>query len=241
MKPSTTIVSLVITVLISGCAHPIKVEPDATKIYSANITPSKHSANVGYYIPADLLALEVTTPGGGGDNVRYYPYRDIESGYRQVLDNVFTGVVKLPSPPDLSRAKQQGLDYIIQPQIVTSSGSTGFFTWPPTNFTVDLTSNVRDSSGKIVANPRVVGVGTADSERLFDHGFAGRRAMEDALLKAQTALSELDLTPHEIPIPIDRAETSTEKRLITLQDLKNKGLLTKDEYEKKKQEILKSL
>lgn len=241
MKSLITIVSLVIATLLSGCAHPIKVEPDATKIYSTTITPSKSSANVGYYISADLLALEVTTPGGGGDNVRYYPYRDIESGYRQALDNVFTGVVKLPSPPDFSRAKQQGLDYIIQPQIVTSSGSTGFFTWPPTNFTVDLTSNVRDSSGKIVANPRVVGVGTADSERLFDHGFAGRRAMEDALLKTQTALSELSFVQHEIPTPIDQAETSTEKRLITLQDLKDKGLLTKDEYEKKKQEILKSL
>lgn len=241
MKFLITTASLVIATFLSGCAHPIKVEPDATKIYSATITPSKSSANVGYYIPADLLALEVTTPGGGGDNVRYYPYRDIESGYKQALDNVFTGVVKLPSPPDFSRAKQQGLDYIIQPQIVTSSGSTGFFTWPPTNFTVDLTSNVRDSSGKIVANPRVIGIGTADSERLFDHGFAGRRAMEDALLKTQSALGELSFVPHEISTPINQTETSTEKRLSTLLDLKNKGLLTKDEYEKKKQEILKTL
>lgn len=250
MKLVVATITLVFTILLGGCAHPITVAPDLVKVNGLTGDSSKTSANVGYYIPADLMSLEVTTPGGGGDNVRYFPYRDIQSGYERALNNVFTSVVRLPGAPDFSRMRQQGIQYVIQPQLVTSSGSTGFFTWPPTNFTVDLTNSVRDADGKLVANPRVVGVGTAETgQRMFNHGFAGSRAMEDALSKAQAALQELKLQTsaqtqtqaQTVSASSKQADTSVEKRLTTLKDLKDKGILTQGEYERKRQEILDTL
>ncbi|MDX9844776.1 MAG: SHOCT domain-containing protein [Aquabacterium sp.] len=242
-----------IATTLAGCAHPIKVEPDTSKLQALGTNTEKSNAIVGYYIPDSLINLEVTTPGGGGDNVRYFPYRDIEIGYKQTLKNVFKDATRLIATPDFSRLKQQGIDYVIQPEILTNSGSTGFFTWPPTNFTVDLTNNIRDANGRHLANVRVVGNGSANNERIFDHGFAGRRAMEDALQKTQNALIELRL-PHtknqystegefkpQAPIGESPVPRATSERLSTLQDLKDKGLLSQSEYDKKRAEILNSL
>lgn len=236
---------LAATAMLGGCAHPVDVAPDLTRVPDRASLESKHPARIGYYVPAELMALEVTTAGGGGDNIRYFPYRDIDAGYERALGNVFSGVVRLSAVPAPSAMKLQGIDYVVQPQIVTSSGSTGLFTWPPTNFTVDLTSSVRDADGKQVANPRVVGVGTAETgQLLFQHGFAGSRAMEDALGKTQAALRELKLSAHTSPMPAQQAlppASSVETRLTTLKNLKDKGMLTPGEYEKKRVEILNAL
>lgn len=234
-------------VFLSGCAHSIKVEPDLTNIDHGFGTFTQSKVNVGYYIPPKLISLEVTTPGGGGDNVSYYPYRDIKPGFRKMLSNVFSGVVEMPFPPDYSRATQQGLDYIIQPQMVTSSGSTGFFTWPPTDFSVDLTSKVRNANGKLIASPRVVGVGTAEtSERMQDHGIAGKRAMEDALSKMQIAIKEIIPQGQTKSTPLAGAaqpknSNTAVTRLSRLKDLKQRGLLSQEEYEAKRKEILNAL
>jgi hypothetical protein len=174
--------------MAAGCAHPIKVAPDAAKVERVSTTAPKLAANIGYYIPPEVSSVEVTTAGGGGDNIRYYPYTDIEPGFEKMLSNVFTGVVKLNSITDLPGIAHGGTQYIVQPVIVTSSGGSGLFTWPPTNFTVDLTCTVRDTSGALLATPRVVGTGSAETgERLRQHGIAGERAMEDALTKMQAA------------------------------------------------------
>lgn len=228
-------------IFLSGCAHPIKITPAESKIYNSTGTSSKNLANVAYHIPPDLLSLEVTTSVGGGDYIRYFPYQDIEMGYKQALENVFINVVKITSPLEFSQARAQGIDYIIQPQIVTNAWDTKFLTWPPTNFTVDLTSTVQDATGKIVANPRVLGVGVANDGVLSNPGLAGQRAMEDALLKTQSALIGLGLAPQAQLAPVKKTDTSTAKRLSELQDLKSRGLLTQSEYEKKRQEIIESL
>jgi hypothetical protein len=204
----------------------------------------KSSATIAVYIPPELLALEVTTPGGGGDNVRYFPYRDFESGYRKVLNNVFSGAVQLTSAPDYSRLSQQGIDYFIQPEIVTQSGGSGLFTWPPTNFSVDLTNTVRNQNGLQVATSRVLGVGTAEtSDRLSEHGIAGRRAMEDALAKLQIFLADLKLSTNmrDVAGAINQRALDTkslEQQLGTLKGLLEKGLLTKEEYELKRKKII---
>lgn len=231
---------------LGGCAHPIKVTPDLTKIYYESNSSNHISASVGYYIPPELISLEVTTPGGGGDNVRYFPYKDMEAGYERALSNVFSGVVKLPLAPDFSRTKDQGLDYIIEPQLVTSSGSTGFFTWPPTDFTVDLTSRIRDVNGVQIATPRVIGIGQAETNaRLIEHGIAGQRAMNDALFKMQLALKNLKLgiiskNKHPKKI-ISDVNLGVESRLNNLEELKGKNLLTQREYDEKRKQILNSL
>lgn len=246
MKLLKALLAIVIVGALAGCAHSISVAPDLAKIGNLHGGFKLTPASVGYYIPSDLLSLEVTTPGGGGDNVSYFPYRDIEPGYEKALSHIFSSVVKLPSKPDYLLTKPIGLDYTIQPQIVTNSGSTGFFTWPPTNFTVDLTSTIRDSTGAVVASPRVVGVGTAETgERLTEHGVAGKRAMNDALSKMQASLLELKLVvPQKGESPkmdIPLVNSSAASRLSYLKELKEKGLLTESEYEAKRKEILNSL
>ena len=108
------------------------------------------------------MSLEVTTPDGGGDNVRYYPYRDMDAGYAQMLGNVFSDVIKMQAPSGLAKLEAD-LDYVVQPEIMTSSGGSGLLTWPPTNFSVDMTSSIRDMSGSLVAKPRVLGIGAANT------------------------------------------------------------------------------
>jgi hypothetical protein len=174
-----------------GCAHPIKISPDMSRLEPVSTAQPRLTTTAGYYIPPEVESVEVTTQGGGGDNVRYYPYRDMAAGFHKMLSNVFASVVKLASPTDKPTLDREGINYVIVPTMVTTSGGSGFFTWPPTNFSVDLTSQIRNAEGKLIASPRVVGIGDADTaERLSEHGIAGRRAMEDALLKMQSALFE---------------------------------------------------
>ncbi len=247
MANASTVLALVgATLLSAGCAHPISVAPDIAKLERISTAPPRITANVGYFIAPEVSSAEITTQGGGGDNVRYFPYRDIEAGYQKMLSNVFTGVVKLTSPTALENGSEH-IDYVVLPTIVTSSGGSGFFTWPPTNFTVDLTCSIRDTVGTQIATTRVVGTGTADtSERIHDHGFAGERAMEDALMKMQVALFEIKLptnapTIRAIPPQSPPMPSAAANRLVQLKDLKDRGLISEAEYEAKRKAILDTL
>jgi hypothetical protein len=221
---------ILIVIALAGCAHPIVVAPNTAKIEREAGTPPRIKANAGFFIPAEASSLEVTTPGGGGDNVRYFPYRDLEMGYQKMLFNVFENVTKLKSEADSNELSKDGIKYVLAPDVITSSGSTGFFTWPPTNFTVDLTSKVREASGKMIASPRVVGHGQAEfSEFKSDFGLAGKRAMEDALLKMQKALLEIKFENSAISVgpasdgPMPQKD-QTSGRLEKLKDLSDRGL-----------------
>ena len=241
------LLAITAVLLVAGCAHPITVIPDASRLERSSTAPVRIAANVGYYIPPAASSIEITTPGGGGDNVRYFPYRDIETGFQKMLSNVFASAVKLNSISDSSGIARDRIDYVIVPEIVTTSGGSGLFTWPPTSFTVDLTCNVRDSSGTLIASPRVVGAGGAEtSERLPEHGIAGRRAMEDALLKMQASLLETRLratsSDARATQPRSPASGSTASgRLAELKELKDKGLISQEEYEAKRKAILEAL
>lgn len=237
-----------------GCAHPIVISPNTAKIERESSSLPKIQANVGFFISPEANNLEVTTPGGGGDNVRYFPYRDLETAYQRMLFNVFDNVIKLKSASDNNELSKDNIKFTLEPSLIATSGSTGFFTWPPTNFTVDLSSKIRDASGKDIGNPRVVGNGQQTEGVLAfkgDFGLAGRRAMEDALMKMQRALLEFKyensiagvVTP--IVIPANSASSQpkdqTSDRLEKIKNLFDRGLISKDEYERKKKEILDSL
>ena len=207
---------------------------------------AKIEASVGYHIPPTATTTEVTTAGGGGDNVRYFPYRDIEVGFQKILSNVFATVVKVASIGDAPDGKREAIDFVIIPELVTTSGGSGFFTWPPTSFTVDLTSNVRDNAGKLLTTVRVVGAGSAETgERLPEHGIAGRRAMEDALLKMQESLLESKVfgakTDAATIQPKKQAPDSASSRLAEIKALKESGQITQEEYDAKRKAILNSL
>jgi hypothetical protein len=239
--------AIMMALLLTGCAHSIDIAPDVAKLNNEANRTHRIPLKVGYYIPLEISSIETVTQGGGGDNVSYFPYRDMDYGYRKILSNIFTGVVKLDSIANLPNTNQDHIDYIFIPDIVTVSGSTGFFTWPPTNFTVDLTSNVRDTNGKMITNARVVGMGSAATGELFtEHGLAGKRAMEDALLKMQAALTELKYSNTTLPVnsatqPSSSPASKANERMTYIKELKDKGLLSKDEYEAKRKEILKDL
>ena len=226
--------------LITGCAHPINVTPKTTELKNISVSSKNKSFDVGYYISPQDRSLEVTTLAGGGDNVRYFPYRDIEQGYQVILANTFKTAVALNST-NITESTED-LDFILSPKIITTSGSTGFFTWPPTNFSVDLTSTIKNKSGKIIAEPRVVGTGVANtSERLSEYGIAGIRAMEDALLKMQEILVEIDLSDDFISSSRTTSEEKVSERLKNLNLLKEQGLINEKEYNEKRQKILDAL
>ncbi len=227
--------------LITGCAHSIIITPNTAELSETLSSDKNNEFKVGYYISSKDKSLEVTTLGGGGDNVKYYPYRDMEDGYRIMLSNVFKSVTELNSIKNNSKLQSE-IDFIIIPRVITTSGSTGFFTWPPTDFTVDLTSTIKKAGGEIIAEPRVVGTGVADtSERLSEHGIAGKRAMEDALLKMQKRLTNIDLSEKSNSDNKLRAEGSISDRLTRLKRLKKSGLISDREFSKKRKNILDSL
>ncbi|AXQ27266.1 hypothetical protein D0B54_00540 [Solimonas sp. K1W22B-7] len=175
-------------ILLSGCAHTIAIGPDVAKIErDATAQPIKKS--VGYYISEESRNLEVTTPGGGGDKVNYRPYKDTETAFYKMLTNVFDNVAVLQLPNDAEAISKNKVSYIITPQLVTNSSSSSALTWPPTDFTVDMTCTISDAAGNTVATKAVNGQGKAEfSEFKSDFSLSGKRASEDALLKMQRAL-----------------------------------------------------
>ncbi|MFZ2266738.1 MAG: hypothetical protein WAV95_04090 [Azonexus sp.] len=188
MRLNSAILYLAFTAIATGCAHPLTIGPDIAKIErSGNQQPiDKH---VAYYIAADSRDKAVTTPGGGGDLVTYSPYRDIETGYYKMLSNVFKGVTLLKTPNDTEAIGKNGVLYIITPEVSTDSSSPSPFTWPPTKFTVNLTCNIVDTTGKTIKAASVRGEGQAEyNEFKSDFSLSGRRATLDALLKMQDVL-----------------------------------------------------
>src|ERR1700682_3445655 len=128
MKNIRVVIWTLLALALTGCAHPIIIAPDASNIYRDPGDPPKIKASVGVIIPEALTNLEVTTPGGGGDNVRYFSYRDLRVSYEKMLSNVFGNVVRITSPENAANSARLGINLTVTPEVITSSGSTGFFT-----------------------------------------------------------------------------------------------------------------
>ncbi|NRR31317.1 hypothetical protein HSX11_14115 [Oxalobacteraceae bacterium] len=179
--------------LLGGCAHPLMIAPDAKFERAADAAP-RAKAKVGYYIADSARAQTVESPGGGGDKVTVTPYRDLETGFYKVLSNVFDGVTTLKSPNDKAEIDKNGLRYVLTPQVAVTSSSSSAFTWPPTDFSVDLSCAITDPAGQLLDTLKVTGTGKAEfSEFKTDHGLSGKRAMNDALLQLQQKLSDSKL------------------------------------------------
>ncbi len=182
--------ALLACVFLFGCAHPITMTPDLSAL-SATGGKQVIDKQVGYYMPDALRSQEVTTPGGGGDKVRYFPYRDIEPGFYKALSEAFRGVTKIVDPKDVAAVKSSGISLLITPEIRTSSSSSSAFTWPPTEFTVNLVCAITDPSGKPVETIKVTGEGRAEfAEFKSNFSLAAVRATNDALSKLIKALND---------------------------------------------------
>ncbi len=186
--------ALVACVALFGCAHPINMNPNLQAI-SAPAGAQAINKPVGYHIPEALRQLQVISPGGGGDKVSYFPYRDLEPGFYKVLSETFRDVSKVQDPKNAAELSSRGIKLLITPEITTTSSSESLFTWPPTMFSVTLVCTVTDMAGKGLQTIRVVGNGNATFDEFKGNlSLAAVRASDDALaklLKELTASAEL--------------------------------------------------
>lgn len=235
MKTAIKFVLLGIALILGGCAHPIMIAPDLSTIGITQQT--KSSKSIGYFL-AEPVEKEVTTSGGGGDNVRYKPYKDLETALYKMYASIFSNVTFLSSPSDPARTK---VDYIAAVDISTSSSSPSLFTWPPTVFTLNLGNNISDSKGTVIGNLRTAGEGRAEfSEFKGDHGLAGKRAAQEAVNKMHKLLASasfLGMGTVET-IRVGGAGNSKEDQLKELQRLYGSGLITEAVFHERQRAIL---
>lgn len=185
----SVLASFLALALLSGCAHPILIGPERTKLPTASTAVPPKAMSVGYFISDAERARRVITPGGGGDKIEYSPYKDLEPGLFRVLGNVFSDVHVLKSIEDKAYIVDKGIKVILRPTIGTNSSSPSLFTWPPTDFEVLIDVLAIDASGTSVWKTTVSGKGKAEfSEFKADFGLAAKRASEAALTNLQTAL-----------------------------------------------------
>jgi len=181
--------SLAVATLLFGCAHPFNIAPDLSRINGQEIKPI--DVNVGYFISSMDATREVITPGGGGDKVKYTPYRDLEPALFKVLSNTFRRAYPLLSPDDRATIKAKNITFVFVPQIETDSSSDSALTWPPTRFKLTLTCQAFDSEGKAIWMKQIVGEGNASFGEFKSYfPLAARRASEKVLLELQRALTE---------------------------------------------------
>ena len=179
MSKLKLLLCLSIAVIITGCAHPIQISPDLSSLRSSNSKASK--ANAGYFISTADLSKQVTTPGGGGDDVSYFPYKDTELAIKTILQQKFKKVYSLKSATTDPLIKQKNIKFIFSPKIKTNSSSSSFLTWPPTDFSIELTCIAYSANGKNIWKKTVTGKGHAEfSEFKNEFALSAKRATNQA-------------------------------------------------------------
>lgn len=169
--------ALSIAAALVGCAHPITMNTStAPERVEAKLVQKK----VAYALTDADRGKQVVTPGGGGDRVSYFPYRDLEKSIRDALRAVYQDVVVVKSATDLEGIKTSGATLVFTPQIKTDSSSPSPFTWPPTIFKTEISCAVTDASGAAVTQVSATGDGAAEfSEFKADFGLSAKRAAAD--------------------------------------------------------------
>jgi hypothetical protein len=188
MRTIARVAVMAAALLVVGCAHQINITPPLNTLDAQNLR--KIDKTVGYYIaPADL-AKEVTTPGGGGDKIKYLPYQESEPALKYVLGNTFTRVVPVTKLDDAQFLSSNSVVYVFVPFIETDSSSESAFTWPPTKFTVTLDCRALDAAGATIWQKKVRGQGEASYDEFKqDFSLAARRASREAFRNLQTEIS----------------------------------------------------
>ena len=166
--------AVALAALLAGCSHPITmITETAPPRPLAHLVPKK----VAYVMTDAQRDQQVTTAGGSGDRVSYYPYRDLEKSIRDALRAVYRDVIVLRTAGDAKANEAAGVSLVFTPQIKTDSSSSSWITWPPTSFTAEVACVVSDAAGAEVTRVRATGNGTAEfGEFNGDYGLAARRA-----------------------------------------------------------------
>ena len=101
---------LAVAAALVGCAHPISMTAEtAPERVESRLIPTK----VAYALSDTERGKQVITPGGGGDKVSYYPYRDLEKSIRDALRAVYQDVVVVKSATDAEGIKAAGADIVV--------------------------------------------------------------------------------------------------------------------------------
>ncbi len=184
--------SILVLVVITGCAHKINLTPPLNTLDGEGF--SSIEKNVGYFISEENRVKEVETPGGGGDKVKYTPYGDLEPALKHALSNVFSNVHAVPSINDSKFINENKISYVFIPTVTTNSSSPSLLTWPPTDFTIALQCRAIDEAGNEVWKTQIEGKGHAEFDQ-FKHDFslAARKAVKEALLKLGSEISKTDV------------------------------------------------
>ena len=176
--------------LLAACAHPISINAQETP---PRVEAQLIQKKVAYAVSDADRKKEVITPGGGGDRVSYYPYRDLEKGMREALRAVYQDVVVIASTTDKAAVQESGAALIFKPEITTTSSSPSPFTWPPTQFSTDISCVVADATGVEITKLRVQGSGAAEfSEFKSNFSLAAQRAGTDVAAKLADEIRKND-------------------------------------------------
>src|SRR5688572_3047398 len=121
MRSIARLAVFAVALLLVGCAHRINISPPLNTLGPGNA--GRIDKTVGYYISAADKAKEIVTPGGGGDKVKYLPYEESEPALKQVLANIFSKIVPVPSLEDKQFITTNEIVLIFIPSIATDSSS----------------------------------------------------------------------------------------------------------------------
>ena len=219
--------------LLGGCAHSISISPDFNTISKAGSNNKIDKSIAIYY--TDNIDKEVITPGGGGDKVKYKPYKDLDAALLRVFSNFFKEV-------DTSQNQQSNSsDYIASISLTTNSSSPSLFTWPPTIFSIDIQLDIKDNKSNQILRIQERGEGRAEfHEFKGNFGLSAQRATTDAINKLQSSLNSKLNTP-QISSQSRSSESSkqdTEMKLRELKTLYDKGLIDRNLYLSRQRAIL---
>jgi hypothetical protein len=226
-----------LSALVAGCAHPIVISPEISSL-KGNQTVEKSPKRLAYYFAEDI-DKEVTTPGGGGDNVRYKPYQQLDAGIYKAFSDFFNNVSLLKSSSDRARSDA---DYLAEISISTNSSSPSLLTWPPTLFGVNIEASFSDPKSGQKERILVSGEGRAEfSEFKGNFGLSAKRASEDALNKLTAALSNSNLFGLQSKSSTKAENHSSRSKEDKLRDLKrlfDQGLIDLSVYNERQRAIL---
>jgi hypothetical protein len=181
---------LLVAALAVGCAHPISLSPDAGKLMGKAAMP-KMDRKVALVMTDEQKKIEVQTPGGGGDKLSYFPYRDLEAGLYVALSESFASVSRVGALTD-PKVKADAASLLFVPDVVTSSSSPSLLTWPPTVFTITLGIDIKDTNNVTVKKLQVQGEGRAEYDEFkSDTSLTAKRAADDVLMKLMKAIAEV--------------------------------------------------
>ncbi|MBC7939834.1 MAG: hypothetical protein H7Z19_08745 [Chitinophagaceae bacterium] len=179
------IITALVCAALVACAHPVKIAPQLILSTDRSRIVDK---KVGYRITDAQRAMKVTTSGGGGDNISYYLYRDMEKGLFDTLASVFSGVYVIPETGAQDFIVANGLNFVFSPVLESDSSSRNVLMWNPTDFTLRLRATAFDASENIVWTREFTGAGRAPAGGSLSETPAAQAAALDVFKQLQQAL-----------------------------------------------------